>query len=160
MRRNKDESFWFILFAVLTLLPAITVTGPFGANMGDKPDKYSDRQRDGDSFVVNTMPSPNPLFENYILSFNDDSGLYKITVNSSVIEDGIKNVAKTSEFVEKAVQELKKEYGSPLFQNEIAVLWGKGLPDDLKNVMIIPKSWRLSQGSFSGSVQDRTPYIL
>lgn len=63
------------------LLISSLTAGPFGLEMGMKPDKISGLKATNapGRYQTESPPSPHPLFKTYVLMFSETSGLYGVT---------------------------------------------------------------------------------
>ena len=125
----------FILFAALCsgLMTNSAYAGPFGTEMGDKPEKFESLTPvvPGYRYITNTLPKTHTDFSKYQLSFAP-SGL--AFVGAFTDEKFDEKQAK------KNLTEIKKQliekYGQPQEDKEIFVMWKDNLPNGLASIIL------------------------
>lgn len=147
------RAFLSVLFLLLLAAPAWA--GPFGTEMGDKPEKYQIFVDSGYFKLAKTMPKQHSAFDQYFLCFGAE-GLEAVS-GSTEKSTNIQEILKSYETLKA---ELQKKYGDPAdmheylssekeFQEQIELLkgalsgerkhetvWNKNLPDNLADIKL------------------------
>lgn len=148
-------------------LAGMAVAGPFGTEMGQKPDQFTNLERVEISgplekvfslYITDTLPKMNPLFQKYHLIFGKD-GLARIDASSETYKDdayGV-HVRNSYDIIKK---QLIKKYGEPksydflrkdsiwtrekdfvigLYKGErhLSSIWKTNLPDNISRILLL-----------------------
>lgn len=135
--------FLIIIFFIFT---ASSIAGPFGTDMGDKKDKFHGlRQMNDGGYQTQSIPKPNPIFENYLLYF-ENSGLHTIKAASKSYSRAELNSAKVC--YSNLENSLTEKYGAPsdstanlsyVEKSKLppVTIWNKNLPDNLASIELV-----------------------
>ena len=128
----KTVCYAFALF--FFLIPSLCFGGPFGAEMGDNPEKYIAlgaklipyQDKYGNRlFETVTMPKKHSLFISYTLSFGDN-GLCHISAGSN---------DTTKEEFDYLLSQLEKKYGRFILKDE-ALVWEHVAIDNIRRITL------------------------
>lgn len=161
--------FTLLSIVLMSIVSGLSYAGPFGTQMGDQKDVFSDlkavpQNKPGiEMYLTTNMPKRHSLFKEYLLIFGNN-GLVSIGAFSNsfqndksakhalVAYDNIKKqltekygTSKSLEFfISDGIWKKDSEFAMSLKQNERqhACEWTQNLPDDLKliRLMIIGES--------------------
>ena len=96
----------------------IAVAGPFGTEMGDRPEKFSGMIKYDDHYETSEVPSPHSLLKSYSLEFTKSSELFAVSGITALYLNDITGVE-----VQTAYDQLKKDliskYGKPVVQEAL-----------------------------------------
>lgn len=120
----------FLLIALVFSLAAVPASAePFGTKMGDSPSRFPEiAGQKGRTFFVKEVPAAQPGFQQYIVTFEEKSGLSAITALKE-FPAGEGGVLK---FFNEQNEKLIQEYGSPVqYLDASWLMWLDSVrPDD------------------------------
>lgn len=156
-------------------LSCAALAGPFGTEMGQKPEAFSglreiDKTAFYTSYATSIVPRKNTLFPDYSLTFGEDGLALVVGVSKEYKNDAYGTQVR--EDYEKIKKQLTEKYGQPesfdflkrksiwnkdryfatsLFKKErrLESFWTKNLPDNLESIHLYATASSPSETSFS-----------
>lgn len=124
----------FSLLLCASLISAPAFAGPFGTEMGDKPEKFKSLMEviPGFSYGATSLPKTHTEFSSYSLFFAP-SGLAFINASTGDKFDEKKAKKKTVEIKKQLIE----KYGSPAEDKEQFVIWNKNLPANIESIILM-----------------------